>query len=342
MKSIVLCGGGTAGHIMPNVALLPELRKNFDEIYYIGGDNSFEEKIAKKNNIKFYPTEVVKFERRKILTNIKIPLVLLKGIRTSKKILKKLQPSIVFCKGGYASLPAAYAARQLNIPVICHESDMTLGLANKLISSFSVATFTSYKETTGGSKTIYVGTPIRDDIGKGDKIKLIRELNLDNKPVVLIMGGSQGSQIINKVILEAADTLVKKYNIIHISGANKIDYVNKNYRQIVFADNIADYFALSDIVVSRAGATACCELAYLKKKTLLIPLPKGASRGDQEENAKAYKNAGAAEVLLQQDLSKESLISAINALYIAPSPQPTIKTASNVEIATLIAKYCRR
>jgi len=341
MKSIVLTGGGTAGHIMPNIALLPELRKKFDGIYYIGSHDSLEERIAEKNGIDFFAVESVKLKRDKILENFKIPFVLIKGINNAKKILKKLNPSIVFCKGGYASLPAAYAAKSLKIPVICHESDMTLGLANRLISRFSAATFTSYPETSGRN-VILVGTPIRENIGHGDREKLRGDLKLDNRPNILIMGGSLGSLAINNAVIEAADELVKTYNIIHIAGKNPIDFKNDNYRLIAFADNIEDYFALSDIVVSRAGATACAELAYLKKKTLLIPLPKGSSRGDQELNAMSYLKAGAAKVLLQKDLNKESLISAINALYSSPSPQSKVKSASCVEIVNLIEKYCKR
>lgn len=339
---IVLTGGGTAGHIMPNIALLPELKKRFEQIYYIGAKDSLEEKIAKDNLIQFFPTEVVKFQRKHILNNLKIPFVLLKGINTSKKILRKLQPSVVFCKGGYVSLPTAFAAKQLNIPVICHESDMTLGLANRLICPFAAATLTSYKKTQGKGNIIYCGTPIRDRIGKGDKNRLRSELGLPDRPTLLIMGGSMGSAVINNTVIEACGELLKTYNIVHILGNNKMDYKSRYYRNICFADNIEDYFALADIVISRAGATACAELAFLKKKTLLIPLPKGSSRGDQELNAKAYREAGAAEVLPQKDLSKESLIAAIKALSLSPSPQPKTKLASNVEIASLISKYCKR
>ena len=342
MKSIVLCGGGTAGHIMPNIALLPELMKNFDQIYYIGGANSLEQKIVAKHNIKFYTTDVVKFERHKLFANLKIPFKLLKGINSAKKILRMLNPSIIFCKGGYASLPTAYAARFMKIPVICHESDMTLGLANKLISPFAAATFTTFKATNGRGNLIYTGLPIRENIGVGNKEKLLKELNLPDRPNILVIGGSLGSQAINNTVFDSASELLKTYNIIHITGKKESNYKSNNYRSVAFADNIADYFALADVVVSRAGATACAELSYLKKKMLLIPLPKGTSRGDQVLNAKAYEAAGAAKVLLQKDLSKDSLIMSIKALMTSPSPHSEIKTASNVEIVNLIAKYSRK
>ena len=147
MHSIILAGGGTAGHIMPNLALIPELRKRFDRIYYMGGADSLEEKITSDHGIEFFTVEVVKLRRDKIYSNLDIPFKLLKGIKSAKKIMKELSPEIVFLKGGYASLPVAYAAKLLRIPVICHESDMTLGLANKLISAFSEATFISFPET---------------------------------------------------------------------------------------------------------------------------------------------------------------------------------------------------
>jgi UDP-N-acetylglucosamine--N-acetylmuramyl-(pentapeptide) pyrophosphoryl-undecaprenol N-acetylglucosamine transferase len=281
MNNILLAGGGTAGHIMPNIALLPELKKRFDNIYYTGGAGSMEEKICRRYDIPFYPTDVVKFRRDNMLKNFKVPFGLMRGIRGAKKLIRQLNPCVIFCKGGYASLPAAYAAKSLGIPVICHESDMTLGLANKLISSFATLTLTSYKETKVNGKHEFTGVPVRDNIGAGNRAKLIRELNLRDKPNLLVMGGSQGSKAINDTLLLALNTLTEKYNVIHISG--KALGINRSgYYNVPYADNIEDYYALADVVVSRAGATACAELSYLNKKMLLIPLPKGASRGDQE------------------------------------------------------------
>jgi UDP-N-acetylglucosamine--N-acetylmuramyl-(pentapeptide) pyrophosphoryl-undecaprenol N-acetylglucosamine transferase len=342
MHSIILAGGGTAGHIMPNLALIPELRKRFDRIYYMGGADSLEEKITSDHGIEFFTVEVVKLRRDKIFSNLDIPFKLLKGIKSAKKIMKELSPEIVFLKGGYASLPVAYAAKLLRIPVICHESDMTLGLANKLISAFSEATFISFPETKARN-AVYTGTPVRDWIKAGDKDKLMRELGLPRRPTVLVMGGSQGSKAINQAIAAAAPELVKKFNILHLTGRNKIAFTDKYYKSVEFATNIEDYFALADIVVSRAGATSLAELNSLNKKMILIPLPKGgASRGDQELNAAYYAKSGAAYVIRQENLSKESLISAINYLYDAPSPKRILKSASNVEIVDLISKYCKR
>ena len=342
MKSIVLCGGGTAGHIMPNIALLPEFKKHYDNIYYLGGQNSLEERIASSYNIPFYHTPVIKFRRKKILNNIKIPFVMLGGIKKAKSILRQLNPCVVFAKGGYASLPAAYAAKSLGIPVICHESDMTLGLANRLISRFSTVTMTSYPDTVARGNVITVGTPIRDSIARGNKDRIIRKYNLNSKPIILVMGGSMGSKAINRVVLQAAEELLQTFNIIHISGSENNDFRAEGYINVAFASNIEDYFAAAHIVISRAGATACAELASIKKKTLLIPLPKGTSRGDQVLNAKAYQKAGAAKVLLQDDLNKDSLIMAINTLNNETSPNVNIKTASNAEIVNIIVKYSRR
>lgn len=341
MKRIVLCGGGTAGHIIPNIALVPYLSKYFDKIYYMGNIDGLEYKIATENNLEFYSTDVIKLQRDKLLSNIKIPFVLYKGIKQAKNILRKISPSIIFCKGGYASLPSALAGRCLNIPVICHESDMTLGLANKIISNFADATLTSFKDTIAKGNVIYTGLPIRDIIDKGNKNKLIRQLNLHMRANILVMGGSQGSQPINKALIDALPYLVKDYNIIHISGKAQSSIESDFYKNIEFVSNIQDYYDLADIVISRAGATACAEITYLRKKAILIPLPKGNSRGDQEQNANYYEKLGLVKVLQQSNLSKESLISAIKDLENSPSPQYSISKASNVEIANLISQYCR-
>lgn len=336
MKSIVLCGGGTAGHIMPNIALIDELKKTYDKIYYMGGANSMEERICKEKGITFYATEVVKFDRGNILKNFKVPLTLFKGIKQAKNILKKIKPSVIFAKGGYASLPTCIAGKSLKIPVICHESDFTLGLANKIISLFSVATFTSFDSTKVHGTKIVTGVPVRKSIfyGVGDNVG-----TFDNRlPTILVMGGSLGARAINRCLYRALDDLTKYFNVLHISGDDE-NIVHLNYLKIKYAKNIEDYYAKADLIISRAGATAIAEITALNKKCLLIPLPKGASRGDQILNAEDAKKRGLAHILKQENMTKDTFISSIFKAYRDKQPQSTNKNKSNVEIVKLINKY---
>lgn len=306
MKNIVLTGGGTAGHIMPNIALLPALRTHFDNIYYIGANDSMEEKIAKKNNLPFYSTPTVKFVRGKFFVNAKIPFVLLKGISKAKNILKELKPSIVFSKGGYCALPAVLAAKSLSIPVVCHESDITIGLANRVTIPIARAFITSFESTS--KKGICLGTPIRKEIFEGNPNYLINSFKTV-RPIILVLGGSLGSKTINECVRLAARTLTD-YNILHISGDDKNLDID-NYQSFKFVDRIEDYYAASDIVISRAGASTLAELTALGKKTLAIPLPQGASRGDQVANAAFYRQKGLINVLPQEKLTPYNLIASI-------------------------------
>ncbi len=314
MAKIVLTGGGTAGHIIPNIALISELNKYFDSIHYIGSQG-MEKSIVPKYKIPFHSTQSVKFDRNNLLINAKIPFVLHKSINEAKSILELISPDVVFSKGGYVSLPTCYAAKSLKIPVVTHESDYSLGLANKLIASFATKVLTSFSDTEG----IYVGSPVREEIFKGDKKKLIKEYNLqENRKTILIMGGSLGSEAINGVVKLALPELKTKYNILHIAGINGEDITEKNYVQRKFVDNINDYYACCDCAVSRGGANSLAELTSLNIPSLIIPLPKGTSRGDQIQNSYYYQREGKVTVLEQGDLYVESLIFNINNLLKKP------------------------
>ena len=318
MKSIVLTGGGTAGHVIPNLALIPELKKFFDKIYYFGG-NGIEKYLAEKANIPFYETTVVKFDRRKILSNFKIPILLQKGISEAKKILTKLSPDVIFSKGGYAALPVCFAAKMLGIPVICHESDYSMGLANKIVSLFAKKTLTSFPETKGG---IYVGNPVRQDFFNQSTSQQSNLPMLDSKKrTLLICGGSTGSTAINKVIYSALPELLKKYNIIHISGNNgDFSVSGSNYYQYKYADNYPSLLKRADCVVCRAGSNTLTEAAALGKKCITIPLPKGVSRGDQILNAKSFQKRGYCKILFQDNLCVQSLIATINSIWNNSTP----------------------
>ena len=315
MRTIVLTGGGTAGHIMPNLALIPELKKYFDKIIYIGSKNGMEKNLVNKfNNVEFIEIDTVKFVRKLTLKNLLIPFKLIHSIRQCKKLLKKIKPNIIFSKGGFVALPVCFAGKSLGIKIISHESDYSFGLANKLILKKCDYMLTSFRDTCSNNKCIYTGSPIREQIFKGNKEK-IQNLFKDKQPIILVLGGSLGSKKINENIRKCLDKLTA-FNIMHIVGKDNIQVnAKKNYIQVEFADNIEDYFSASDIVISRAGANTIFELLALKKPMLLIPLGKKASRGDQVENALAFKNKGFASVLYEENLNTENLVKSINNLF---------------------------
>jgi len=313
MKSIVLTGGGTAGHIMPHFALLPYLQKNFSKIYYIGSFNGMEKNlIEKQTNISYFGVTTTKLVRKFTLKNLFIPFQLFKGIKEAKKHLKHLMPSVVFSKGGFVSLPVVIACKRLKIPVISHESDITLGLANKIIYHYSKVLCTSFESTAHIKKRmVYTGSPIREQIFNGNKNLIVEKYGLDNsKPTLLFLGGSLGAKIINELVFENIHDLLKEYNVLHITGKNnnhsKLNNI-KGYAQTEFVNDIENFYACADCVISRAGSNVIFELLVLKKPMLLIPLPKSESRGDQILNANYMKEKGFAKVLMQENLTSASL-----------------------------------
>ncbi len=315
MKSIVFCGGGTAGHVMPNLALIEKLSSKY-KIYYIGSENGIEKKLLEKYPfVTYYSVETTKLRRSLSLKNFLIPFKLIIGVNQAKKILKQIQPNIIFSKGGFVSVPTCIAAKLLKIPVICHESDISMGLANKIISKTSVATCCSFKKTASEVKNgIYSGTPFRKDLFGGNKEKFINQNNLNPKfPTLLVVGGSLGAKALNNIVYDCLSELTKKMNVIHIVGkGNSYPTSNiKNYVQIDFTSSMGDIYATSDIVLSRAGSNAINEMLALLKPMILVPLPKTESRGDQIENAKYFKDCGFCEVLNQEELTQEILVTKI-------------------------------
>lgn len=332
--TIALAGGGTAGHVMPNLALVPAMKKRFGRVVYLGGEG-MEKELAPRAGVPFYSTKTVKLEREHLLKNVKIPFALIKGKQEAKEILIKEHVSLVFGKGGYASLPACLAARSLGIPIVIHESDYTMGVANKLISRFADLTLTSFPETAGGE---YVGNPVREELFQGDPERARFKYRLSDKPSILIFGGSQGAEAINKAVYSAAPELSRTHNVIHIAGKKIMPLKLSGYTQIEFANDINDLFAVSELVVIRGGANSLAEAAALGKRTLCIPLPKGNSRGDQEDNAQSYQKRGLIKVLPQTELNGETLISAIKELLKMPPP-PAVKNDANLKIIDKIARF---
>lgn len=313
MKKIVFTGGGTAGHVMPNLAIIDEI-KNKAKIYYIGS-NGIEKQLIKENNIPFYEIPSTKLKRSLSFSNLLIPFKLLKAIKSAKKILKQIKPDVVFSKGGYVALPVVIAAKKLHIKVISHESDITMGLANRLCKNKSTIICTSFEKTAQNLKNgVFTGSPIRKQIFMGNKEnakKLFK--NYTKKPTILIVGGSLGSKTINNTIYKSLDKLTN-FNIIHIVGKNNKTTTKHydNYVQLEFAANIEDMFSLADLIISRAGSNAINEFLALNKPNILIPLSKKASRGDQILNAEYFKEKGYSKVILEEDLTETSLINSIN------------------------------
>lgn len=323
MKSIVLTGGGTSGHVTPNIALLPKLKEKKYTVYYIGSKNGIEKQLLEDLAVPYYSINTGKLRRYFDLKNITDIFRVADGFRQAFSILSKLKPDIVFSKGGFVSCPVVWAAWLKKIPVVIHESDMTPGLTNKLSMPFSKKVCYTFPETERfipSEKAVFTGIPIRESLLKGDREQGRKMCGFKGtKPVVLIIGGSQGSENINKTVRNAVDSLLKDFQICHICGKGntKAEFSGlSSYCQFEYVNaELAHLFAAADIVVSRAGATALFELLALKKPALLIPLSKSASRGDQILNADSFEKQGFSKVLTEEKMGKESFISCIYEVY---------------------------
>lgn len=342
MKKIVFTGGGTGGHIMPNLSLIFELKDKY-KIYYLGSDGMEKDIISKYPFIEFIEIPCVKFVRTFTLKNLLIPFKLSSSISKCKKILKGISPDLIFSKGGFVSIPVCLAGQKLNIPSLTHESDLTIGLANKIIAKKSKYILCSFKKTADiyGKNAMFTGSPIRKQIYLGNADKIKNKYNLDShKPIILITGGSLGATTINNFIWDNINKLNKNYTIIHLVGKGKLNQSfpnTKNYIQLEFVNNIENYFAVSDIVISRAGSNTIFELLALKKLMLLIPLSKASSRGDQILNAEYFSEKKYAEYLLQENLNLETFIQKIDILlknknkyYLAQKNAPSADGTNNI------------
>ena len=325
MKKIVLTGGGTAGHVTPNIALLPGLKERGYKISYIGSYNGIERSLIEKQGIDYYAISSGKLRRYFDLKNFTDPFRVLNGLRQAHHLLKHdLKPDVIFSKGGFVAVPVVEAARRLHIPVICHESDMTPGLANKL--SFPAATkiccnFPETLKYLPADKAVLTGSPIRSELLQGDAAKgrAFCGFPNDGKPVLLIIGGSLGSVAVNQAVRSILPALLETFRIIHLCGKSNLDETLKGrdgYAQFEYiSEELPDLFAAADIVISRAGANAICELLALRKCALLIPLSAAASRGDQLLNAASFEKQGFSKVLQEEELSDEVLLKTIRELY---------------------------
>ena len=324
MKKIILTGGGTAGHVTPNIALIPELKKRGYEIHYIGSKTGIENQLIEEDkSVKYYGISSGKLRRYFDVKNFTDPFRVLKGFQEAKAIIKDIKPDVVFSKGGFVTVPVVIAADKCKVPCIIHESDMTPGLANKICIPHAVKVCTNFPEAANGighDKAVVTGTPIRKEMFSGNKIAGLDFLGFTaNKPVLMVVGGSLGAAAVNVLIRDALPDLLTKYQVVHLCGKGKVDESLKDvegYRQFEYIKKeMADLMAAADLIVSRAGANAICEILALNKPNLLIPLPAASSRGDQELNAESFERQGFSRVTKEEELTTSRLIEEIDALY---------------------------
>ena len=313
MKKILFCGGGSAGHVIPNIALIECL--NDYSISYIG-TGGIEENICRNNGIEFYKFDAVKLVRGKVLCNLAIPFKLIKSIKQAGKIIDKIKPDLLFCKGGYVCVPPAIAAKQRKIPILAHESDIEAGLANKFIASKCEKMLTAFPVTAEKFKNgKFVGTPMRKNLFNRNKDEAKKALGLDSRPTIIVFGGGSGSRIINDNIRKIALELCKNVNVLHLCGkGNKVETNISGYKQIEFAEDMGEIYACADYAVARCGSNSAFELITLKIPTLFIPLENKSSRGDQVKNAEYFYGERLCRILKERDLSPQTLKNSINEL----------------------------
>ena len=323
MKRIILTGGGTAGHVTPNIALLPRLKELQYDIHYIGSYNGIEKELIEQFGIPYHGISTGKLRRYFSVQNFTDPFRVVKGLGEAKRLIKILDPDVIFSKGGFVSVPVVLAGKSRHIPTIIHESDMTPGLANKLSIPSATKVCCNFPETLSHlpeGKAVLTGSPIRQELLSGDKYKAREFLHFtSDKPVIMVVGGSLGATAINNAVRSILPELLKSFQVVHLCGKGKLDPSLEGlegYAQFEYIkEELRDLFAITDIVISRAGANAICELLALHKPNLLIPLPANASRGDQILNAQSFERQGFSIVLQEEELTEETLLGAVKQLY---------------------------
>lgn len=323
MKRIVLTGGGTAGHVTPNMALIPNLQEAGYDIQYIGSYDGIEKDLITGIDIPYHSISSGKLRRYFDVKNFTDPFKVMKGYLQASKLLKQLKPDIVFSKGGFVSVPVVLAAKHRHIPCIIHESDMTPGLANKLAIPSATKVCCNFPETLNylpNGKAVLTGSPIRQELFQGNKERGLSFCGFtSDKPVILVIGGSLGAVAVNNAVRESLDELLKHFQIIHLCGKGKVEpslQQKQGYVQFEYIKKeLSDLFACTDLMISRAGANAICEILSLRKPNILIPLSAAASRGDQILNARSFEKQGYSFVIEEESLTKESLVQAVQTVY---------------------------
>ena len=323
MKKIILTGGGTAGHVTPNLALLPSLRKEEFEIHYIGSYNGIERRLIEDAGIPYDGISSGKLRRYFDIKNFSDPLRVLKGYGQAKRLMKQYRPDIVFSKGGFVSVPVVLAAKHYKIPVIIHESDMTPGLANKICIPAAQKVCCNFPETLNylpKDKSVLSGSPILEELLTGDRLSGLQYAGLSaNRPVILVIGGSLGSVTVNHAVRSILPKLLSQFQVIHICGKGNLDESligTSGYVQYEYVDKpLRHLFAAADLIISRAGANSICEILALRKPNILIPLSAAASRGDQILNANSFAKQGFSTVLEEEVLTSDTLYQAVSDTY---------------------------
>lgn len=316
MKKIVFTGGGSAGHVTPNIAIMDQLNQNEWDISYIGSHTGIEKELISRTSVPYHSISSGKLRRYIDLKNATDAFRVLKGILDARKVLKKQKPDLVFSKGGFVTVPVVIAASSLKIPVFLHESDLTPGLANKLAQRFTTRIFTSFDEAAAhfpADKTKAIGSPIRKELFEGDAGRGLDFLGFHSSiPVLTIMGGSLGSKAVNEAVREALPELLTRFQIVHLCGKGHLDPSlegKSGYKQFEYVhDELSDILAATSYVVTRGGSNAIFEFLALKKPMLIIPLSRAQSRGDQILNAKSFEKKGYSLTLEEEDLSKEAIL----------------------------------
>lgn len=323
MKTIILTGGGTAGHVTPNLALIPSLKAAGYDIRYIGSYNGMERKLIENAGIPYDGISSGKLRRYFDLKNFSDPFRVLKGYAEALKLLRKYKPDVLFSKGGFVAVPVVLAAKHYHIPTIIHESDMTPGLANKLCIPSAKWVCCNFPETLKylpAGKAVLTGSPIRAELLQGDRLAGLQYTNLSAaKPIILVIGGSLGSVKVNGAVRSILPKLLEQFQVIHICGKGNLDESligTSGYVQYEYVDSpLKHLFAAADLIVSRAGANSICEILALRKPNVLIPLSATASRGDQILNANSFAKQGYSTVLEEEKVTDDTLFDAIHDTY---------------------------
>lgn len=319
-KKIIFTGGGSAGHVTPNLALIEKFLQEKWEIAYIGSQNGIEKELVTKSSIQYHAITTGKLRRYFSWQNFLDPFKIIYGAIQAFILCLKLKPDVIFSKGGFVSFPVVIAAWFLRIPIIIHESDLTIGLTNKLCFPFATKICVTFPDTikqlSNRKKTVITGSPIRKDFFTGNS-ELGKKICgfTSTKKTMLVFGGSLGADKINKVVRQLLPIILQKFQVVHICGKNKIDnsYNQLNYKQFEYlSENFQHILAAADLVIARSGANSIYELIALRKPNILLPLAATASRGDQLANAKYCMNKGISEIILPEQLTPEFLLEKIN------------------------------
>jgi len=362
---ILFTGGGTAGHIFPIVAVIREIKKNYPyggfEFFYLGPKDKFSKELLSKEGVEVKTILAGKVRRyfsfKNLIDIFKLPV----GILQAFYHIFIISPDVIFSKGGYGSIAASVSGRVLMVPIFLHESDISPGLANRITGKFALEIFISFSikktEYFPAKKMLSVGNPVRKEILDGSKEKAKKLFNLTGeKPVILILGGSQGAQRINDKILSILPNILKDYEIIHQTGKRNFEQIRKEAEVVITQDfkkyyhpspflneiEIANAYSAADLIISRAGAGTIFEIALIGKPSILVPLPESA-QNHQVKNAYAYAENGASLVIEEANFRPHFVLERIKNLFSQPERLKQIaeraKEFSRPNAARIIAEY---